>query len=145
MKHTKKFFTAGYRFDKYNIVSWGEYIYTVSPGATPVAANPVAGLPGGTFLGKGQGGYVLVGYHMGDLLPRYTFAQASSEFGVVGGKTTTHTIGVNYQASPKVVAKAEVEIDVINPNTPGTWQVTQAPGSNATTGTAGYLGVDFIF
>jgi hypothetical protein len=68
-------FTVGYRYDKHNIVSWGEYLFAVSPGSTTVPAGN--GLPGGAFLGKAQGGYILVGYRVGDFLPRYTFAQAS--------------------------------------------------------------------
>jgi hypothetical protein len=131
-----QYYSAGYRFDKYNIVSWGEYLYRRAPDGTPT--------PTGTYLGQGQSGYVLGGYRLGNWLPRYTFAQASAQLGPIGeGKTTTHTIGLNYYASAKAVVKAEFELDLV-PTAQGGYKVTQPGGSTSTTGNAFYLGVDFL-
>lgn len=128
-------YSLGYRFDKMNLVSWGEYVYTTSSDGTALAQ--------GSFNEKGKAGYVLVGYRVGDWLPRYTFAQASVQNGIDGGKTTTHTIGVNYQASAKVVAKAEFEIDSVD-GSMGSFE-DKWNGTSSTSGTAGYVGLDFTF
>jgi predicted porin len=128
-------YSLGYRYDKMNIVSWGEYVYTHSGDGTS--------FPTANFAQSGKAGYVLIGYRVGDWLPRYTFAQASVTNIIDAGKTTTHTIGVNYQASAKVVAKAEFEID--KGGTPVPFEDTISPLTSSTTGTAGYVGVDFVF
>jgi hypothetical protein len=130
-------YSLGYRFDRFNFVSWGEYVYTRSGDGSSVGI--------GNFNQKGKAGYVLVGYHMGDWTPRYTFAQASVQNGFLSdsGKTTTHTIGVNYQASAKVIAKAEFEIDSVD-GSQGAFE-DKWNGTSSTSGTAGYVGVDFIF
>jgi hypothetical protein len=131
-------YSLGYRFDRFNFVSWGEYVYTRSGDGSAAAL--------GSFNAKGKAGYVLVGYHMGDWTPRYTFAQASVLNGLASdtGKTTTHTIGVNYQVNPKVVAKAEFEIDSIDGNQ-GAFEDKWGGNTANTSGTAGYVGVDFTF
>ena len=130
--------SVGYRFDKYNIVSWGEYMIAYSHDGTP--------LPSGTYLQSSRAGYVLVGYQLNKILPRYTFASANQNLGLTAfvGSATTHTFGVNIQASPKVLVKAEYELNVVsNPNTGGAY-VTQPVGSTATSGSAIYLGADFL-
>jgi hypothetical protein len=131
-------YSLGYRFDRFNFVSWGEYVYTRSGDGTAVA--------NGSFNQKGKAGYVLVGYHLGDWTPRYTFAQASVLNGLASdtGKTTTHTIGVNYQVNPKIVAKAEFEIDSID-GSQGAFEDSWGGSTANTSGTAGYVGVDFTF
>jgi len=130
------YFSGGYRFDKYNIVSWGEYIFRNAPDGTPT--------PLGTYLGNGKAGYVLGGYRIGAWMPRYTFAQANANLGAIGnGKTTTHTIGVNYQANEKIVVKAEYELTIPGPD--GGYKTTPAdPTVTGSNGNSVYAGVDFL-
>jgi hypothetical protein len=131
------YYSAGYRYDKYNIVSWGEYIFRHAPDGTQTAQ--------GKYLGTGSGGYLLGGYRIGNFLPRYTFAQAVAQLGSVGnGKTTTHTVGVNYYAGEHAVIKAEYELDVV-PTDGGGYKVIQPDGTSVTSGSAVYAGVDFFF
>jgi len=133
-------YSVGYRYDKHNIVSWGEYVYATSPDGTNVPASSTT--TGGPFVGKSKAGYVLAGYRIGDWMPRYTFAQASVQAGYTAGETTTHTIGVNYQASKKVILKAETEIDMVGN---GAYEVTLPNGAIMGNGVAGYIGADFVF
>jgi hypothetical protein len=133
--------TAGYRFDKFNIVSWGEYGYTFSKDGTTIPLNGVRAVD------NGKAGYVLVGYRLDKFMPRYTFAQANLNYGFENGKVTTHTIGVNYNANEHVTLKAEYEIDLVP--TPGGgpgFLVTQnATSPTGTSGSAFYIGGDFYF
>jgi hypothetical protein len=141
-KADSTYLSAGYRYDKNNIVSWGEYMFRHAPDGTQSAA--------GVYGGRGSAGYVLAGYRIGDFMPRYTFAEASAALGPLGnGKTTTHTFGVNYTASEHAVIKVEYELDV-TPTDGGGYKVTPidpvAAGMTASTsGSALYAGVDFFF
>jgi hypothetical protein len=130
-------YSLGYRFDKMNFVSWGEYVYTHSGDGTAFPGTA-------TFMQSGRAGYVLVGYKLGDWMPRYTFAQASVTNILDAGKTTSHTIGVNYQVNPKMVAKAEFELDAIN-GSQGAFEDTWNGNTANTSGSAGYVGLDFTF
>jgi len=131
------YYSVGYRYDKNNIVSWGEYLFRHAPDGTIT--------PAGKFTGLGKSGYILGGYRLGNWLPRYTFAQANANLAAIGnGETTTHTVGVNYYVNPKTVIKAEYELDLV-PDSGGGYRVTPiAPASSATSGSAVYAGVDFL-
>ena len=134
-----QYFSVGYRYDKNDIVSWGEFLYRAAPDGT------VQNLANGQhqYLGNGKAGYVLVGYRFGNWLPRYTFAQAKADLGTVGeGQSTTHTIGVNYAFSPKVTFKGEYELTLV-PLAGSGYKVTQPAGTDATSGSAIYAGLDF--
>jgi hypothetical protein len=137
-------YSVGYRFDKYNIVSWGEYVLIRTPDGTPVN--------GGRYIGDGRGYYLLGGYRIGRFMPRYTFAQASQTFNVGAptgsygnGQVTSHTIGLNYQAGSQAVIKCEYELDLVPTAQGGGYLVTQPSNTTVAAGSAFYLGVDFIF
>jgi hypothetical protein len=133
------FLSAGYRYDKYNIVSWGEYILVSSHDGYPLTYGPAVRTAGG--------GYVLLGYRIGDFMPRYTFAAVNSAYGFYpAGTVNNHTFGLNYTITPKLVAKAEYELDHISkPNVGAIGGFTQAAGSTTTTASALYAGLDFAF
>ena len=131
------YYSAGYRYDKFNLVSWGEYFFRHAPDGT---ISPTVG----RYQGSSVSGYILIGTRLNSWLPRYTFAKASSHQGISGaGTTTSHTIGVNYYFNPKVVAKAEYEISII-PNGGGGYKVTQPYNNIATSGGTLYAGLDFL-
>ena len=131
------YYSAGYRFDKYNIVSWGEVVFRHAPDGT---ISPTFG----KYVGTGLGAYFLAGYHIDKWMPRYTIATASAHLGAVGsGQTTTHTFGLNYYFNPKVAAKAEYELITI-PNAGGGFKTTQPFNSAATSGGTLYVGLDFL-
>ncbi len=138
----EQIYSAGYRFDKYNIVSWGEYAYTANPNGTPVAFTAFPGGTGHPFAARTNAGYVLGGYRIGDFLPRYTFAQATQDLGISApGKTTSHIIGLNYAMNQKVTLKGEYELDFVPNNQGATLGVTRT-GTN-TVGKAVFAGADF--
>lgn len=140
--HTQGY-SIGYRFDKYNIVSWSEYTFAQTPDGTPVN--------GGKYVGIGRGFYWLGGYRFGKFMPRYTYANASNEFnilaatGYINGGTTTHTVGVNYQAGSQAVIKVEYEQVLIPRSLGGSYFVVQSATSTARSAGAFYAGLDFIF
>jgi hypothetical protein len=140
-------YTVGYRFDRFNIVSWGEYMLVRTPDGSIMPPLSFIGRlsSGGRYIGRASGGYVLGGYRIGKFLPRYTFARSDMDFGIGSGKVTSHTIGLNYQASAGTVLKAEYEISLVPAPGGGPFSVTQPAGAVDTVGGAFYAGVDFIF
>jgi hypothetical protein len=132
--HTQHY-TAGYRYDRHHIVSWGEYGYEQSPDGTVLTG-------GQTYMGQSKGGYVLVGYRIGDFLPRYTYADGNYNLGIYTGENTSHIFGLNYQMSTQAVVKAEYQVDLIPSGTTG-YPVQTSNGSSS--GSALYVGLDFIF
>ena len=68
---------------------------------------------GTTFLRKVAGYYGMLGYWLGDFLPRYTYAYVDSALGFAGadGKGTSHNFGLNYRIAPTVILKNEFVID----------------------------------
>jgi hypothetical protein len=131
-------YTAGFRYDKHSIVTWGEYMWVRTPNGTPLA--------GGHYAEKGEGGFLLLGYRLGNFMPRYTYARAIADFNVsANGETASHTVGVNYQVGRQAVIKAEYERTMIPEAQHGGYFVTQTAGSTAKSGDAFYLGTDFIF
>jgi hypothetical protein len=135
-------YSAGARYDKNNIVFWGEYLMIRTPDGTPSST-------GGRYIGNGHGYYLLGGYRIGNFMPRYTFAQGSQTFNLFGsgaynGQTTSHTVGLNYTAGQAVI-KLEWEKDLVPVANGGGYTVTQPAGTTATSGSAFYAGVDFIF
>lgn len=137
-KADQEVYSLGYRYDKYNIVSWGEYALRHSANGTP-------GPAGFRFLGLAKTGYILAGYRIGSFMPRYTFAQTTSALGLLvgSGKTTSHTIGLNFVASKNVTIKAQYEIDVV-PVPKGGFRVTQPAVTGATSGSSFFIGADFL-
>ncbi len=140
--------TVGYRFDKYNIVSWGEYGYSHAPkGQDTGYANVFKPALGGKYLGDIRSWYLLGGYRFGNIMPRYTYAKADWQAGIVNGKSKTHNFGVNIQATPGVMVKLDYEIVKV----PGPTEndaalfVTRTAGSTETTAKSFFAGVDFIF
>jgi hypothetical protein len=141
----EQIYSGGYRFDKYHIVSWGEYIMARTPDGSPSG--------GGRFVGDGHAYYLLGGYRLGKFMPRYTFSQGSTSTNyplgpliVANGSVTTHTFGVNYQAGAQAVIKIEYEHD-ITPYAPGPngFFATQPAYATDTSGDAFYAGIDLIF
>jgi hypothetical protein len=131
-------YSVGYRFDRFNVVSWGEYIGVRTPDGTDLGS--------GKYADRGYAFYWLGGYRIGKLMPRYTFAKGSQNYNVTSnGSSMTHTLGLNYQAGQQLVVKAEYERDIIPNAQGGGYFVTQPGGATETSGDAFYLGVDFIF
>lgn len=112
--------TVGYVFDKNNFVSWGEYGYFASPNGTHVTSSAMGGYgaENGNYLKKAEGGYILLGYRFGEILPRYTYARTISKDAFSPGSIASHVVGLNWTLAKNVVAKAELEIDIfpINEN-----------------------------
>jgi len=130
-----------------NIVSWGEYVYRHADNGTPNPHN------GDSSFNKADGGYVLLGYRLGDWMPRYTFAHGESVIALQpAANMASHTVGVNYSVSPKVVLKAEYEHTSIANNN-GTdanaglvaGMTVQSGATPATSADSAYVGVDFSF
>lgn len=140
-------YTVGYRIDKMGLVSWGEYGMGKSSDGTPTTGSAFVPGSGGAFASSSRAGYVLVGYRVGEFLPRYTYSQLDLEVGhIFNGKTTTHTLGVNYNINPQVIFKAEyLMVSVPASTETGAGLATRATGSTATSGNAVYAGVDFVF
>ncbi|MFL5812799.1 MAG: hypothetical protein ACJ763_04425, partial [Bdellovibrionia bacterium] len=142
-------YSAGARYDKHNVVFWGEYLMTRAPDGTPVSPISVATAGNnGRYVGSSHGYYLMGGYRLGNFLPRYTFAQGSNNYNLpvaaYNGKVTSHTVGLNYTAG-QAVLKAEFEHDS-SPAAQGAGYLATTPaGSTATSGNAFFAGVDFIF
>ncbi len=131
-------YSVGYRYDKSRIVSWGEYVWVRTPNGTPG--------PTGRYAYRGYGFYTLAGYRIGKFLPRYTFSKGVQEYNVqTNGSSTTHNVGLNYQAGQGAVIKVEYQRDIVPQAQGGGYFVTQPVGSTAKSGASLYAGVDFIF
>lgn len=125
--------TAGLRYDKNNIVTWAETFYGFNNDKDDAKMKTV------------RANYALVGYRIGDFMPRYMFSNMFST-GVgtdpMGreGSQINHTIGLNYQVSSQAVVKVEYETNKIEDGYTATTAL--GTGQNAS---AVYAGVDFIF
>jgi hypothetical protein len=138
---------VGGRLDKWNFVLWSEFGDMWSNDGTPISSS-VPRKSGGNFLQSSQGGYILAGYRLGSLLPRYMFSQCTSNiFDGTRQKTTVHNFGLNYQINAQSVAKLEYVISMIPSASSGdlSQNLTTAAGTKDTSGSAIYLGVDLIF
>jgi len=143
LRGTAEYYSLGYRYDKNNIVSWGEYMIEKGHSTDTVPTVPGT-FGGGKMLEKENGGYILIGYHMGDWTPRYTFAVADEHNGFDNNTVTEHNIGVNYKFSEVVTAKIDYEYyNLSNPGPLGSMTVTAS--NTATKAQAAYVGVDFYF
>ncbi len=135
---TERTYSAGFRFDRKNIVSWGEYIFAHTPKGVDLGT--------GRYAHQGRGSYWLIGYRFGKWLPRYTFAKAKQNYNVTAnGSVTSHTLGVNYQTGQRSVVKIEYQRDFIPAPQQGGYFITQPAGATATSGGSIYAGLDFIF
>lgn len=133
--HTESY-TAGYRFDKYNFVSWGEYGLFQTPDGTQMS--------NGRLIGHGATGYILTGYHIGKFLPRYTFSKSVVNYGFPRQATDVHTIGVNYEIAPRASLKFDYDA-IFVPDAGQSVNMTQLPATKDKRASAVYAGMDFIF
>lgn len=136
-------FTASFRYDKNNIVTWAEWFMDRMPDGAMLS-------DGGHVLASGHGYYILGGYRFGKFLPRYTFAQGSQNYdipplgaAIIDGKVTSHTFGLNYQAGSQAVIKVEYEHNIF-PSAGGGFLISPPPNTGSSADTF-YAGVDFIF
>lgn len=148
-------FSFGYRFDKFNFVSWGEATYSK---ATDNSTLPIRTSAGTTvsnkkLFEKSYGGYVLAGYRVGAFLPSVTYAQGTTYLGLPAsatnskyeGKTRSYIAGLSYAANDQVSVKAEY-LRTYVPSIGGGWyDVVQSTKSTRKFGDAVKAGVDFIF
>lgn len=143
LRGTAEYYSLGYRYDKYNIVSWGEYM--MQKGASTNTVPTIAGtFAGGKMLDNSSGGYILLGYHLGEWTPRYTFAVADGHNGFTDNTAVEHNVGVNYKFSEVVTAKIDYEYySMANAGPVGGMTVTAA--NTAKNASAAYVGVDFYF
>ncbi len=143
--------TAGWVFDKFGLVTWGEYGYFKNPHPQTIAPTPYASsfynMLAGQYFRQYQGGYVLLGYRFDKWLPRYHFARASSWDSTYPGAVSTHVVGLNYEWNKFVVVKAEFELDLF-PRSDQLFAgsvVSSIYTSGPTRATAVYAGVDFVY
>lgn len=141
-------FSAGFRFDKYNLVTWGEMSYLKGQDNTRLASA----LGGKKFAEKSYGGYVLLGYRISDLMPFATIAQGTAFYGVptnagvsYQGRVTTYTAGTTYKLNDTTIAKLELQQDKVPSAGGGFYAVTQQSSSRKTHAESMKLGVDFIY
>lgn len=155
-------FSFGYRFDKYNFVSWGEATYSKATDdgqkltlrSTLVANGSAAGAPiSSTLFEKSYGGYVLAGYRVGKFLPTLTYARGTTYLGLPAaannakydGKTVSYIAGLSYAAHDQATFKVEY-LRTYVPSIGGGWyDVVQSTKSQRRFGDAVKAGVDFIF
>lgn len=141
---TSEIYSIGYRYDKNDIVSWGEYMIERGQSTNTIPALP-GNFAGGKMLDNSNGGYLLLGYHLGKWMPRYTFAVADQKTGFDNNTTMEHNVGVNYKFSDIVTAKLDYEYYHVNtPGVPASG-LTIPANSTAQQGSAAYVGIDFYF
>lgn len=141
-------FSAGFRFDKYNFVTWGEMSMLKGKDDTKLAAA----LGGKKFAEKSSGGYVLVGYRFDKLMPYVTAAQGSAFYGVptssgvsYQGKVKSYTVGSSYRLNDAASFKVEVQQDRVPSKGGGFYSVVQQTASTKTHAESVRAGIDFIF
>jgi hypothetical protein len=149
----------GYRFDKYNFVSWGEMVYNkASDDVNLTLTNSALGVIANKKLfEKSYGGYVLMGYRLGKFLPSVTWAQGTQFLGLpedssntplvskYQGRTTAYIFGTSYQVNDQASLKFEY-LNVKVPSIGGGWyDVAQSATSTKKSASAVKAGVDFIF
>ena|GEM_PF-2101565 len=140
--------SLGYKFDKFNFVSWGEIAWFRTANGTNVTADSnlsALGMVNGQYYSAYRGGYVLVGYRVGDFLPRYTYAQTDSSDATYPGRISSHTFGVNWEVMKNATIKVEYELDEVPHNTPPFIASAYNGAPAANQGSAVYAGVDFVF
>lgn len=125
--------TAGFKFDKYNLLVMVEGGKSWSSGGTPVTA-----IGTGEYLKKIYSGYATIGYHIGQFMPVYTYGYSNTEIAITSGIVRSHQFGLNYYVNPSVVVKGEVILATAS----GSQVSYVTPGS---TGNGAALGVDFVF
>lgn len=152
-------FSFGYRFDKYNFVSWGEASYNKGDVANLALATKLAA--NGTTVAssskklfeKSYGGYILAGYRFGKFLPTVTYAQGTTYLGLpttsnnskFEGKTSSYIAGVTYQMHDQASVRVEYLRTYVPAVGAGWYDVTQSTTSSKRFGDAVKAGVDFIF
>jgi len=138
-KTTNSLYTAGAKYDNNNIVLSAEAVLRTSKNAA-VLAN------GKKNLERAYGGYGLVGYRFGKIMPRFTWGTSTARLGFSEGKIQTYDVGVNYSLNEQAVLKVDFEKTYV-PSAGGGWypvtQSTTAPKGRQAD--AVFAGVDFIF
>lgn len=126
-------YTIGARYDKHNIVGYAEYGHEQSRGASVISST---GIPYGDRI---WGTYGSLGYRLGRLLPWYMYTYADWHLGFNGadGKTAVNSAGLNFQATPSVVVKAQYDRQE-------TWRDSMALNKIGTADTLS-AGVDLVF
>lgn len=137
-------YTAGIRYDKHNFVTWAEYLFSESTDGTPATATT-------KFQEHKRAGYAMVGYRLGEFLPRYTYAYADASLGLPYGggfgstrfQMTTHTVGFNYQMNSQAVFKLDYEITELPTGQDPGLGLSRVAGEDSSS--AVYAGISFIF
>lgn len=155
-------FSFGYRFDKYNFVSWGEATYSKATDDQSLTLRTVASA-NGTLVAvpstkklfeKSYGGYALFGYRLGKFLPSLTYAQGTTYLGLPAnpttnakyeGKTESYIAGLAYQAHDQASLKLEFQRTYVKNIGSGWYDVVQSTTSTRKFGDVVKAGVDFIF
>lgn len=147
-------YSFGYRYDKHNIVSWGEMFALEGKNNEKVAAQSGYTSQYYKFYEKSYGGYLLAGYRFGRLLPTVTVSQGFAGFGFPSdpntnqhyqGKVTSYIVGNTYQMNDQATFKVEYQRSYIPSLGGGFFEVTQAARSTKLYGDMVKAGVDFIF
>lgn len=149
-------YSFGFRYDKNNLVSWGDFIYAnATDNSHLILTNSSSGIISNKKLfDKSYGGYVLLGYRFGKFLPSITFAKGTTKLGLptdpvtnakYEGRTTSYILGTAYQLNDQATAKIEYLRTYIPSAGEGWYDVSQASANTETHGDAVKAGIDFIF
>lgn len=145
-------YSFGYRYDKYNFVSWGEMFTLKGKDNAKVSfTNPPSQYK---FYERSYGGYLLAGYRFGKFLPTVTVAQGTAGFGFptdpttnqhYDGKVTSYILCNAYQMNDQASFKVEFQRSSVNSIGGGFFDVAQSTTSTKKYGDSVRAGVDFIF
>lgn len=147
-------YSFGYRYDKNNIVSWGE-MFTLK-GKDNVKVPMAAGYTQQDykFYERSYGGYLLAGYRFGHFLPTVAVAQGFAGFGFPNdpstnqhyqGKVTSYILCNAYQMNDQASLKVEFQRSYVPSVGGGFFDVAQSTTSTKKYGDSVRAGVDFIF
>lgn len=152
--------SAGYRYDKHNIVSWGEMFTLKGTNNESVAMTTMLNMMSGKgpspykFYERSYGGYLLLGYRIEDFLPSVTVAQGTAGFGFPSdmvtnqhydGKVTSIILCNAYKMNDQASLKVEFQRSSVKAPGEGFFDVAQSATSTKKYGDIVKAGVDFIF
>ncbi len=151
---TSTIYSFGYRYDKNNIVSWGEMFTLKSKDNSLVPMASGYSQQAYKYFERSYGGYVLVGYRFGKFLPTATVAQGTAKLGFptdpttnqkYDGKVTSYILCNSYQMNDQATFKVEFQRSTVPSVGGGFFDVAQSTTSTKKYGDMVKAGIDFIF
>lgn len=150
---TSTIYSFGYRYDKYNIVSWGE-MFTLKSTDNSLVPQAAGGPQTNKYFQRSYGGYVLAGYRFGKYLPTLTYAQGTAKLGFptdpttnqkYDGKVTSYIFCNSFQMNDQASFKVEFQRSYVPSAGGGYFDVAQSTTSTKKYGDMLKAGIDFIF